>query len=108
MVEMPILILALEYRAEIGDVHIYSIASYLLYRDISVNAVHPVHLFQTIEQLHSYVGNYGIKGLTFLNFLFDVLVDGERKVLHDQEATAFKGRMMLVPRAFSQLSGKIS
>jgi hypothetical protein len=55
LVEVPILILALEYRAEIGDEHIISIASYLLCRDISVNAVHHVHLFQTIDHLHGNV-----------------------------------------------------
>jgi hypothetical protein len=37
--------------------------------------VNHVHFFQTIEQLHSYVGNCGLKGLTLIHFLFDVLVN---------------------------------
>jgi hypothetical protein len=37
--------------------------------------VNHVHFFQTIEQLHSYVGNYGLKGITLIHFLFDVLVN---------------------------------
>ena len=37
-----------------------------------------------------------------------MLIDGQRKVLHDQETTTFKGGMKLVFRAFSQLFGKIS
>jgi hypothetical protein len=55
LIELAILIVALEYRAEIGDVHLISIASYLLCSDISVNAVHHVHLFQTIDHLHGNV-----------------------------------------------------
>ena len=104
LVKLSILIVASENRSEVCDKNVvFNIAPHVLWLDISVQTIHLVHVFQTIEQLHSYVGNYGVKGLIHLHFLLNVLEDGERKVLHDEEATALKGRVILILRAFTQL-----
>ncbi len=55
LVELAILIVASENRAEISDIHIIAVASYFVCTDISMNAVHLVHLFQTIDNLHCYI-----------------------------------------------------
>ena len=75
LVELSILIVASENRAEVGEIYVSAIAAHVLCLDIPVQMVNHVHFFQTIEQLHSYVGNYGLKGITLLHFLFDVLVN---------------------------------
>ena len=109
LVELSILIVASENRAEISDIHIIAVTAHVLCLDILVHIVNLMHLFQTFEQLHSDVGNYGLKGLTRLHFLVDVLEDGEREVFHNQEATALNGCVViLVLREFSQLGGEVS
>jgi hypothetical protein len=74
LVKVSILTIASENRAEVGEIHFLAVTAHVLGLDIPVQTVNLVHFFQTIEQLHSYVRNYGIKGLTRLQFLFDVLV----------------------------------
>ena len=108
LVKLSLLIVASENRAEVGEIHSVAVAAHVLGLDIPVQTENLVHFFQTIEQLHSNVGNYGLKGLTLILFLFDVFKDGERKVLHNQEAAALNGCVMLVLWAFSKLCCEVS
>ena len=105
---MSILIVASENRAEIGEIHVFAVAAHVLCLDISVQTVNHVHFFQTIEQLNRDVGYNGLKKLARLQFPFDVLIDRERKILHNEETTALNRCVMLVPRAFCQLRGEFS
>ena len=107
LVKLSILTVASQNSAEVGEIHVFAVTAHVLGLDVPVQTVNLVHFFKTIEQLHSDVGNYGLEGLTLLQFQLYVFKDGKRKVLHNQEAAALNSCVMLVLRAFSKLCGEV-